>query len=161
MTLCNNKAKRGRFRETVSLGGSIVIGLLLAVTPKCPLCWGLYFSACGAGTINLFSAQRWTAPILALLLVFNVGASFHYARLHKAYGPFLINLLGALVIAASITLGIPEATVPGIIVVLIGSTSGVYQVLRSGLRHCCPRQKAPAAIDTTKGQEIGSLTGTR
>jgi hypothetical protein len=132
-----NKHKHSSFGQTINFSASVVIGLLLAVVPKCPLCWGIYLSVCGAGAINLFSYQRWTAPILALLLVFNVGAMFRYAHAYRAYGPFLITLLGTLIITCGIALCISEGTFLGILVLLIGSVSGVYAVFRSKLKRCC------------------------
>jgi len=136
-SISGNKHKQSSFCQTVNFSVSVVIGLLLAVVPKCPLCWGLYLSACGAGGISLLSYQRWTGPLLALLLVFNVGAMFRYAQAYRAYGPFLITLLGTLIITGGIILCISEGTFLGILVLLIGSVSGVYAVLRSKLKRCC------------------------
>ena len=144
-----NKNRHSSFGQTINFSVSMVIGLLLAVVPKCLLCWGIYLSVCGAGAINLFSYQKWIAPILSLLLVFNVGATFHYAHVHRAHGPFLITLLGALIIIGGIVLCTSEGTLLGIFVLLIGSVSGVYAVLRSNLKRCCSSNRRSIANSAT------------
>jgi hypothetical protein len=151
-----NKNRHSSFGQTINFSVSMVIGLLLAVVPKCPLCWGIYLSVCGAGAINLFSYQQWTAPILALLLVFNVGATFHYAHAHRAYGPFLMTLLGALIITGGIVLCTSEGTLLGIFVLLIGSVSGVYAVLRSNLKRCCSSNRRSIANSATNYEKTNS-----
>jgi hypothetical protein len=148
-SISGNKHKQSSFCQTINFSVSVVIGLLLVVVPKCPLCWGLYLSACGAGAINLLSYQRWTAPLLALLLVFNVGAMFRYVQAYRAYGPFLITLLGTLIITCGIILCISEGTFLGILVLLIGSVSGVYAVLRSKLKRCCRSNQRSIANSAT------------
>jgi hypothetical protein len=148
------KHKHSPFRQTINFSVSIVIGLLLAVVPKCPLCWGIYLSVCGAGAINLLSYQRWTAPLLALLLVFNVGAMFRYAQAYRAYGPFLITLLGTLIITCGIILCIPEGMFMGILVLVIGAVRGVYVVLRSKLKRCCRSNQRSIANSATNYEKI-------
>ena len=148
-SISGNKHKQSSFCQTINFSVSVVIGLLLVVVPKCPLCWGLYLSACGAGAINLLSYQRWTAPFLALLLVFNVGATFRYVPAYRAYGPFLTTLLGTLIITGGIILCISEGTLVGILVLLIGSVSGVYAVLRSKLKRCCTSNQRSIANSAT------------
>ena len=151
-----NKHKHSSFGQTINFSVSMVIGLLLAVVPKCPLCWGIYLSVCGAGAINLLSYQRWTAPILAALLLFNVGAMFHYAHVHRAYGPFLMTLLGALIITGSIILCTSEGTFLGIFVLLIGSVSGVYAVLWSELKRCCRSNRRSIVNSGTNYEKTNS-----
>jgi hypothetical protein len=148
-SISGNKHKQSSFCQTINFSVSVVIGLLLVVVPKCPLCWGLYLSACGAGAINLLSYQRWTAPFLALLLVFNVGATFRYVKAYRAYGPFLTTLLGTLIITGGIILRISEGTLVGVLVLLIGSVGGVYAVLRSKLKRCCRSNQRSIANSAT------------
>lgn len=155
-SISGTKHKHSSFCQTINFSVSIVIGLLLAVVPKCPLCWGLYLSACGAGAINLLSYQRWTAPLLALLLVFNVGAMFYHAHVHRAYGPFLITLLGALIITGGIILSSSEGTLLGISILLLGSVSGVYTVLRSELKRCCSGNRRSIANSATNYEKTNS-----
>lgn len=151
MRVLTNRTNHGASRQTTGFYRSIVVGLLLTVAPKCPLCWGIYVSVCGAGTLNLLSYQRWAAPLLALFLVFNLGALFYYAQMRKTYGPFLLNLFGALTIVAGMVLDLPEGMFPGIALVLIGSTLGVYRVRQAEMGHC-QRNKCLSASGKTNGK---------
>ena len=155
-SISTNKNRHGSSGQTINFSVSMVIGLLLAVVPKCPLCWGIYLSVCGTGAINLFSYQQWTAPILALLLVFNLGATFHYAPAHRAYGPFLMTLLGVLIITGGIILCTSDGTFLGIFVLLLGSVSGLYAVLRSNLKRCCSSNRCSIANSATNYEKTNS-----
>jgi hypothetical protein len=160
LRVCADKSHNCRFHQTVSFCWSTIIGLLLAFAPKCPLCWGVYVSVCGAGGLNVLPYQRWMAPVLALLLVLNLGALLHHAQMRKVYGPFLLNLLGAIAIAAGIALGIPGGTFLGISLVLIGSARGVYGALQSRLGRCCQRNNSLNGNSTTNNKQRATLGGT-
>jgi hypothetical protein len=157
MTFVSNRAEQRGFRQSVSFCGSVIVGLLLAVAPKCPLCLGLYVSVCGAGAVNLLFYQRWEAPVLALLLVCNLGVQLHYARMQKIYGPFLVNLSGALVVAGGITLSFSEITFLGIVLVIIGSATGVYRAPQSNVKCPCRRNNSLNEASTQRKNRGSTL----
>jgi hypothetical protein len=151
-----------RSRHKFSFCGSTIFGLLLGCAPKCPVCWGAYASVCGAGALNLLLYQRWMAPIITLLLVLNLAALFHYARMRKLYGAFFLNLLGALAIGAGIALGIREGMYLGLPLMLLGSFHGAFGVLQSK-PDCCSPTNAPPSCKPHNGKPhfISAITADR
>lgn len=76
---------------TVSAFGTI----LIAVMPKCPICWLGLMSVFGVGSvINAY----WLKPVVAVLLFLSVSALLVRGRRRGGYGPFLLGLMAAILI---------------------------------------------------------------
>ena len=98
---------------------SLVLGLLIALTPKCPFCWAAYmsvFSSLGLGTV---SYQPWFLPLMIILLVLNVGILFYQALKKKNFGPFGLSLLGmSLILVGKLSLNSDVLMWSGLILLL-------------------------------------------
>lgn len=71
---------------------SAVTTALVAVMPKCPLCWMALTSALGVGsTIN----SSWARPLAVALLFLSTGLLFVRARRRGGHGPFYMALAAA------------------------------------------------------------------
>lgn len=78
---------------------SVALGFLVAFFPKCPVCWAAYMSAFGVFGATGIPYMAWMFPVLATMLGIHLLISFR--RCHRTgYGPFVLNLAGAIVILA-------------------------------------------------------------
>jgi len=66
---------------------------LIAVSPKCPLCWMALMSSMGAASVI---SARWLQPLAIALLLTSILALFVRTRRRSFYGPLLLGLLAAL-----------------------------------------------------------------
>ncbi|MGI9244776.1 MAG: hypothetical protein ACR2RV_28490 [Verrucomicrobiales bacterium] len=81
---------------------AVAPAFLIAIAPKCPLCWAAYMSAFASLGISIeIPYQPWLLPLLTGLLAVNLIAMFLRARSRNRFGPFSLCLLGG----AAITIG--------------------------------------------------------
>ena len=72
---------------------SALATVLIAVTPKCPLCWMAFMSVLGIGSvINYY----WLQPLVVMLLLLSVSALLIRAWRQQRYSPFWLGLVAAL-----------------------------------------------------------------
>jgi hypothetical protein len=91
----NAATNRSAARRAGGVGFSALTALLIAATPKCPLCWVALMGALGVGTVV---DSAWLRPLAFALLLVSVGALFVRARRLRVYGPFVLGLAAAAVI---------------------------------------------------------------
>jgi hypothetical protein len=75
-----------------NIGLSAITSLLIAVMPKCPICWMALMSAIGAGSAISVS---WLQPAAVAMLFVSVSALFVRARSRRGYGPFILGFVAA------------------------------------------------------------------
>jgi protein SCO1 len=96
----NASAPRPAARRRVSRALlSLLPPVLLALVPKCPLCWAAYLSVLGIAGLERLPYPAFAAPFLLSLVAVNVLAAFWRARAQRCYWPFLACLSGALLLA--------------------------------------------------------------
>jgi len=108
---------------------SVVMPLLVALFPKCPLCWAAYLSSFGLSGLSFIPYSPWLYPMIVAIVAFNFYVIFKRAYRRKYYlpcilsggGMLLIMLLGGL-------LKIHFALYIGIVFVLAGSLLNSYPV---------------------------------
>lgn len=79
---------------------SVLLSILIAFFPKCPLCWAAYMSMFGSAGLALTPYMGWLYPVLIVLLGSHLLLLFQKAP-EKGYGPFVLSVTGALVILGS------------------------------------------------------------
>lgn len=84
-------------KKTAKSMGSFGLSLLIAFFPKCPLCLGAYLSMFGSFGLARSPVVGWLFPMLLLVLGVHLFLIFKKGS-QKGYGPFIISLLGALIV---------------------------------------------------------------
>jgi len=85
---------RKRQRTTLMAISSV----LLAVAPKCPICFLAYFGIFGVATASASVYRIWLPPIMGFWLALTIAMLAIQRRRQRRYGPGLIGLVAALLI---------------------------------------------------------------
>ncbi|MEM9679554.1 MAG: hypothetical protein AAF901_04455, partial [Bacteroidota bacterium] len=75
---------------------SVLISLILAFFPKCPICWSAYLSLFGLSSMINFSHSTWMFDVFTAFLVVNVISVGWRAQKRRFFLPFYLSLTGAL-----------------------------------------------------------------
>jgi protein SCO1/2 len=102
------------------LGSSVA--LALALFPKCPLCWAAYMSFFGIAGLGSIPYSPWLQPVLAILLLVNLGSIWFRSRSTGRMTPFYVASVGAVsLIAAKAFAGLDPLGTAGVVCTLTGS----------------------------------------
>lgn len=104
---------------------------LLAVVPKCPLCWNAYLSAAGLGVIAPGLSPGRLQVLAAALLVVHVASVAWRARGTRQPLGLMLSLAGATSLAFTLWIGIPAAPVGASLVALGAIVSSLAQRRRT------------------------------
>ena len=133
---------------------AVISAVLLAVAPKCPLCWAAYMSAFGSLGISIqIPYQPWLLPLMAGLLLVNLAALFLRARARRRYGPFGLCLAGVVAIVFGkfvLVSGTPLMAL-GLAAIIAGSlwsAHGKRSQTEAGAPCCCSGEKTLASRRT-------------
>ena len=85
---------RKRQRTTLMAISSV----LLAVAPKCPICFLAYFGIFGVATASASVYRMWLPPIMGFWLALTIAMLAIQRRGQRRYGPALIGLVAALLV---------------------------------------------------------------
>jgi protein SCO1/2 len=103
----------------------LVAPVLLALVPKCPLCWAAYVSVLGFAGLQDLPYPRFIAPLLFGLTLLNLLGLLRRARRRHAWWPFVCAAIGALLL---LPLVLGEAsllwTIPGLLLTFVGVIAG-------------------------------------
>lgn len=79
---------------------SVILSILIAFFPKCPVCWAIYMSMFGSLGLARLPYVKWLLPVLIMFL--GIHLFFLYRRIKIAgYLPFFISVAGAVTIIYS------------------------------------------------------------
>lgn len=70
------------------------MAVLVALVPKCPLCWSVYASLLSTFGIVSFPYYDWLLPVMMAFLGINLFALGMMAKSKKIYGPFILSGAG-------------------------------------------------------------------
>ncbi len=91
-------ASEGKIRRRFYSGSSVVLGVLMAFFPKCPVCWISYMSVFGIAGARSIPYSPWLLPVIVVLLALNLYF-LHWRAAHRnGYAPFVIALLGSILL---------------------------------------------------------------
>ena len=101
---------------------SLILSVLVAFFPKCPMCWAAYMSMFGSVSLAQTPYQSWLFPVLLGFLGLHLFLVFRKVP-EKGYGPFLLSVAGVVVILVSRGLLLPGNTllIIGMLCILTGS----------------------------------------
>jgi protein SCO1/2 len=100
---------------------SVILSILIAFFPKCPICWAVYLSAFGASSLQSIPYSPWLIPWLILAMVVNLFILYRNARIRNGRVPFWISLFGFLLVGSGHLLSLQLTSILGIILIFIGA----------------------------------------
>ena len=86
-----------KVKKTYKSIPSILLSVGIAFFPKCPLCWAAYMSMFGSFGLSNLPYMGWLLPVLVGFLGLHLYLIFRKTK-KKGYGPFVISVLGAVII---------------------------------------------------------------
>ncbi len=114
---------------------SIVLSVLAALFPKCPVCWAAYLSMLGVAGVERLPHAPWLLAVFAALMAVNLGSLWIRTRGQESRLGLYLSTAGALVILlGSVWLSLPYASFVGIALTVAGSLAGVARAGASWLR---------------------------
>jgi len=124
---CNQKAditvqNNSKAKLTLKAVGSTILSFLIAFFPKCPLCWAAYLSMFGSFGVSNLPYMGWLYPVLIGFLLLHLYLVFKKRKV-KGYGPFVLSIMGAMVLLGSRLLRWEDRNLllTGMILILAGS----------------------------------------
>lgn len=84
-------------KKTVKAVPSVLLSVLIAFFPKCPICWAAYMSMFGSFGLAHTPYMGWLFPVLLAFLGLHLYLILRKSK-QKGYGPFAVSLVGALLI---------------------------------------------------------------
>jgi hypothetical protein len=84
-----------RTRPSVATQLPLLPAIVLALLPKCPLCFAAWFGLLGAAGASSWLSAAWGAPLGMALLSFAVAALALRARKTRDLRPLLMGVIGA------------------------------------------------------------------
>lgn len=109
-------------RKAVRPIPSILLSILIAFFPKCPMCWAVYMSMLGSFGLAKIPFMGWLLPVFLLFLAIHLWMLLKRAS-EKGYGPFIFSLVGftVLLFGRTICLNLEWLSILGMLLIVIGS----------------------------------------
>ena len=121
--------------------GSLV-GILIAISPKCPFCWAAYLSMFGLSGVIPLGVYQWITPVLAILFVIHLYVIGRRAFRSKHFLPLYLSGLGF----ASVILGF-------YIDIAILRHCGVAFILAGSITNALPKKKSPTSCSCSNSEK--------
>lgn len=111
-----------KIKKTARSVPSVLLSILVAFFPKCPMCWAAYMSMFGSVSLAQTPYQGWLFPVLLGFLGLHLFLIFRKVP-EKGYGPFLLSVFGAIFIISSRALMLSgnALLIIGMLCILLGS----------------------------------------
>jgi hypothetical protein len=87
-------------RKTFRAIPSMLLSVLIAFFPKCPVCWAVYMSMFGSIGLVRLPYMGWLLPVLLFFLAVHLFMIYKKSAT-TSYLPFLLSLTGTVVILVS------------------------------------------------------------
>jgi protein SCO1/2 len=116
-------SKGGQIAKAVSENiRTIVFPLLIAIFPKCPVCWAAYMSAFGIASLKNIPYSPWLVPLFVLGIGVNLWILYRARNKQNGLTPFWVSGLGAaLLLIGGLWLDLKTGLYAGILLILLGS----------------------------------------
>lgn len=93
----NLKKTIAKTNKPVKAIPSVLLSILIAFFPKCPMCWAVYMSMFGSLGLAQLPYMGWLLPVLIGFLAIHLFMIYKKST-RANYWPFLLSLVGVLVI---------------------------------------------------------------
>jgi protein SCO1 len=101
---------------------NIVFPFLIAVFPKCPICWAAYMSAFGIAGMKVIPYSPWLVPLFVLGIGVNLWFLYRARNKRNGLAPFWVSCLGAAtLLIGGLWLNVRTGMYAGIAIILLGS----------------------------------------
>lgn len=120
---CPNKEETNlSLKKTVKSIPSIILSVLVAFFPKCPMCWAVYMSMLSSFGIVEIPYMKWLLPVFMVLLGFHLWMLLKKV-VTKGYGPFFMSLIGfSIIIPCKLIFNAPDwLSFVGMFLIVVGS----------------------------------------
>ncbi|WP_326981954.1 SCO family protein [Chryseobacterium sp. MYb264] len=119
--LINKSSKNKWLLKITNSIQQVAFPILVAFFPKCPFCWAAYLSALGISGIQTIPYSPWIAPLIILVMIFNLVVLYRKSKVRNGLIPFWISLAGVLMVSSGYLLSVLPIAIPGIILIFIGA----------------------------------------
>ncbi|MEM6765223.1 MAG: SCO family protein [Bacteroidota bacterium] len=89
-------SKKSKCRTFLNNLMSIVLPIVIAFFPKCPLCWASYLSILGLTGISSIPYSPWLFPLVVIILVLNLCVLFWRSKNGNGFTPLALSLVGTI-----------------------------------------------------------------
>jgi len=123
-------------KQTTRSIPSILMSVVIAFFPKCPVCWAVYMSMFGSLGLAKLPFIPWLLPVLFCFL--GVHLFLVYKKVpQKGYLPFVLSVAGALVVLLGRSFFPQEKwlLIAGMVLIISGSLLNSFSGLRLSLNH--------------------------
>ena len=131
-----NVKKAAVIKNATGILPSILLNILIAFFPKCPICWAVYMSMLGSLGLSKLPYMKWILPVLLVLLCIHLIMLFIRAK-QTGYLPFALSVAGAMFIIFFRTFFMAEKwlLITGMILTVSGSLLNSFSNIRLLLSH--------------------------
>lgn len=120
--LLKRSSRFKRFYSVTNTAQQVGFPFLLAIFPKCPICWAVYLSAFGISGLNSIPYSPWIIPWMFLAMLVNLIVLYRNAKVRNGLIPFWLSLLGGfLVMGPGYQFSNQISSFVGVVCILIGS----------------------------------------
>ncbi|WP_316839196.1 SCO family protein [Pedobacter gandavensis] len=117
-----SKSSKGRWPlKIANTFQQVVFPVLVAFFPKCPFCWAAYLSALGVSGFQTIPYSPWIAPLIVLIMIFNLAILYRNSKIRNGLIPFWISLAGVILVSSGYLFTIKAIAIPGIILIFTGA----------------------------------------
>jgi mercuric ion transport protein len=118
-------------RKTLKAIPSMLLSVLIAFFPKCPVCWAVYMSMFGSLGLAQLPYMGWLLPVLMVFLGIHLFMIYKKSAPNN-YLPFLLSLTGAIIILVGRFSLTNEKWLPilGMLLIISGSLFIRFPVIR-------------------------------
>lgn len=111
-----------KVKKTVHSFSSVLVSVLIAFFPKCPVCWAVYMSALGSFGITQIPYMEWLLPVLISFLVLHLWLLYKKVS-SEGYAPLIFSLIGTsiMIIGRFFIAQSKPVLITGMICIIIGS----------------------------------------
>lgn len=109
-------------KKTIRSIPSVLLSILVAFFPKCPMCWAVYMSMLGSFGLAKIPFMWWLLPVFMVFLVLHLWMLWRRIG-EKGYGPFLCSLIGFSVLLSGKLVHLDSGwiSVSGMFFIVVGS----------------------------------------
>lgn len=111
--------------------GAFLVATLIAIAPKCPLCWAAYLSLLGLSGTPLLTLSKWIMPVLIGLFLIHLSAIGKRAIQRKRFLPLILSGIGFILMISGFYAELHSLRYLGLLFVISGSITNALPSRRS------------------------------